>query len=488
MNERPPLTQAEAQRLMSLRNGQSGAPQEQPLPMGVKGQQIAEEFEALPLLEQYQRGTLENLSNMGNRVLDKFDKATGAVFGAPPINGPWEPKRSGSGAAYNLGVGTSNLVPSIALSLLLKRPVNLAGANIGASGLLHEDFGQGLAEGAKGEIIANSIPYVGKFAGQKIGALGEKITRSKYGEQVKEGIKNAYETVKKEAYEPVERYVKDTIAEEGAKFKDFAKNTLSSSKAGTETSKHVKRVVDKSLFDTGLATGDIETYANKFRAKPTIENAQELKTLLHGEVSALNPSDIANRNAIKEYNKAIKSLETGIYSTLEEQSPGLGKVWRNSNKEWATQKIPFDKNSIIADVAEGKGHKYDLNDIKSAIEDVSYGNNPIAGPEHYLSKQLPEIQGKLGRSELYSKATHALGGGIGGAVSGLLAGNPLAAAIAGIGGAGLGLAYKGNFLSKEASEQLAKMMAKSGGFKTPFQTGVRALYGSEEQPPNPYYQ
>lgn len=317
--------------------------------------------------------------------------------------------QSGQGGAYNMGNMAGNVASPLAFGELLaplklgqmaealpgilKSAPQIAGwSALGAAGNPNNPQ-KGLAEGAIGGAIGESVAPLAKGAGKLADYLSEKFYPEKFSKELVDQLRKDYELTEKES---VKKY--NTVLDKYKK--DVPENYLYNPKETTYK-------IDPYF----LSDQDLKTEYKNFLKSPTIDNAHSLKSsmgsLAH-DLDSYNSSSTERRMGrnLKDVKDQFGNI---INNVLESKNPNDASLYKEANDHFRDKLIPYRENKDLYNIVSNKERSIDPSDLSKALEDVS---NQTKVPEnHYIAQANEELEKRLFGGKILGKTLQKTPGG-----------------------------------------------------------------------------
>lgn len=321
----------------------------------------------------------------------------------------FQPMQSSKGGAYNVGniagdfstalTGGELLAPlklgQMAESLpgILKSAPQIAGwSALGAVGNPN-NLQKGLAEGAIGGAIGESVAPAFRGIGKLADYLSEKFYPEKFSKELVDKLRKNYELIEDKSSE---KY--NTVLDKYKK--DVPENYLYNPKETTYK-------IDPYF----LSDRDLETEYKNFLKSPTIDNAHSLKSsmgsLAH-DLDSYNSSPTERRMGrnLKDVKDQFGNI---INNVLESKNPNDASLYREASDYFRDNLAPYRENKKLYDIVSSNTREIDPSDLSKALADVS---NQTKVPEnHYIAQANEELEKRLFGGKILGKTLQKTPGG-----------------------------------------------------------------------------
>lgn len=399
-------------------------------------------------------GTGDALSNLmsraGSSVISPFSQAMGGPrIGSPEI-------KSGEGLSYDVGKFIGNVAPYAIPGTAAGR---MATGIVGGGLTRPEDMLGGAVEGAIYSGLGELAPEAARGIGKGAQYFADKITRTKYTDDLIKNIASSYEASKQNALS----YLNPLMEKYGQK-------PLSSKLSSALENSYEKR--------NQYMTPDIEMLKESFDESPTLKKLQDLQSQVGFEMRGLDTSDPAGKLMAQNLKKYRDDLISAMKGSLEQFEPGAGKQYDAFQKEYAKGPAKYQNVKDIRKIIEGQIHGVTPKSLNKSLQKATEGKNPIIPAEHELAKLAPEMKAKLERSNLYTGAG-TVGAGVLSGMAGRSFLGPLGYG-AGMVGAGMVPYLAPKVANFAFNEELARLLTQAGKGYAP----VRAAAVGKSLAPN----
>lgn len=321
----------------------------------------------------------------------------------------FQPMQSSKGGAYNVGniagdfatalTGGELLAPlklgQMAESLpgILKSAPQIAGwSALGAVGNPN-NLQKGLAEGAIGGAIGESVAPAFRGIGKLADYLSEKFYPEKFSKELVDQLRENYATTKQTATDMYDQVLNKYK-------KDIPENYL-------YDPKKTKYTLDPYF----LSDPDLKIEYKNFLKSPTIDNAHALKSSMGSLASDLNSynSSYAERRMGKRLKEEKDRFGNIINNVLENKNPNDSILYKQASDYYKNQVSPYRENENLFSIVSNNTREISPSDLSKALADVS---NQTKVPEnHYIAQANEELEKRLFGGKILGKALQKTPGG-----------------------------------------------------------------------------
>ncbi|TXG86350.1 MAG: hypothetical protein E6R13_00690 [Spirochaetes bacterium] len=322
----------------------------------------------------------------------------------------FEDLKSGQGGAYNIGNIAGNVATPLviadllgptaglgamgeALPGILKLAPQIAGwSALGAAGNPNNPQ-KGLAEGAIGGAIGESIAPLARGVGKLADALSEKFYPKKFSKELVDKLRKDYSKVDDKSTE-----MYNTVLDKYKK--DVPENYLYNPQETTYK-----------IDPYYLSDPDLKTDYKNFLKSPTIDNAHSLKSTMGSlayDLDSYNSSATERRMGakLKELKDQFGNI---INNVLESKNKNDASLYKDASDYFRDQLVPYRENKNLYNIVSNKERAIDPSDLSKALEDVS---NQTRVPEnHFISQANQELNKRLFGGEILGKTLQKTPGG-----------------------------------------------------------------------------
>jgi hypothetical protein len=314
--------------------------------------------------------------------------------------------QSGQGGAYNMGNIAGNVASPLAFGELLaplklgqmaealpgilKSAPQIAGwSALGAAGNPN-NLQKGLAEGAIGGAIGESVAPLAKGTGKLADYLSEKFYPEKFSKELVDQLRGNYTSTKQTATDMYNNVIN--------KYKD-------------------SQIIDKDLLKNNpiinkdLLKGKTSDLYNNFYNDPSVYNAHKLQSELNKQSYRVNNPFHANYDPDKADTllSTKDMLKSMIDNHLSLTNPSDSQAYKQASQFYASQVMPYRTNQNLYNIVSNKERSIEPSDLSKALEDVSNQNKV---PEnHYIAQANKELEKRLFGGKILGKTVQKTPGG-----------------------------------------------------------------------------
>lgn len=320
----------------------------------------------------------------------------------------FQPMQSSKGGAYNVGniagdfatalTGGELLAPlklgQMAESLpgILKSAPQIAGwSALGAVGNPN-NLQKGLAEGAIGGAIGESVAPAFRGIGKLADYLSEKFYPEKFSKELVDKLRENYSTTEQTATD-----MYDSVLDKYKK--NYPVNFMFDPKKVLQDEINISELPDLGIL------------YKQYLKYPTPYNAHILKSKMGESIYNLrdfpsNALDKAKANILEEHKN---NLENFMMDFLNKKNPNDASLYREASDYFRDNLVPYRENKKLYDIVSSNTREIDPSDLSKALADVS---NQTKVPEnHYIAQANEELEKRLFGGKILGKALQKTPGG-----------------------------------------------------------------------------